>query len=46
LRKSGVQIDEEYIDNQFVFLGDTTWEMFTFEEKESIQNITLWINVE
>jgi ribonuclease Z len=36
LRKSGIQIDEEYIDHQFVFLGDTTWEMFEFEENNNI----------
>jgi ribonuclease Z len=36
LKKDGTQIDDEYYDNQFVFLGDTTSELFKFEENKNL----------
>jgi ribonuclease Z len=36
LKKSGTKIEDEYMDYQFVFLGDTTAKMFEFEENKNI----------
>lgn len=38
LKKEGTKIDDEYYDNQFVFLGDTTSNLFNFEENKNLLN--------
>jgi ribonuclease Z len=38
LKKEGIKIDDEYYDNQFVFLGDTTSDLFNFPENKNLLN--------
>lgn len=38
LKKEGTQICDEYFDNQFVFLGDTTSDLFNFPENKNLLN--------